>query len=276
MVKFMDKKGSVSVNYKSKHPVVMGILNVTDDSFFSSSRCQSTAELLKKVDLFTNNGVSILDVGACSTRPGATFVSEKEELERLLPALEVLRNHYPDSIISVDTFRGNVVRKVVEEFDVDIINDVFSFDKDETMLDVVASLNRTYVLMHSGEINTGKSDFMKEIFRFFVKKIKILEDRGVKDIIIDPGYGFGKTMEQNFQLLSHQSELLQLGYPILAGLSRKRMVWQSLNVKVEEALNGTTVLNTIALQQGAHILRVHDVKEAMEAIKLWSLCQNNH
>lgn len=276
MVKFMDKKGSVSVNYKSKHPVVMGILNVTDDSFFSSSRCQSTAELLKKVDLFTNNGVSILDVGACSTRPGATFVSEKEELERLLPALEVLRNHYPDSIISVDTFRGNVVRKVVEEFDVDIINDVFSFDKDETMLDVVASLNRTYVLMHSGEINTGKSDFMKEIFRFFVKKIKILEDRGVKDIIIDPGYGFGKTMEQNFQLLSHQSELLQLGYPILAGLSRKRMVWQSLNVKVEEALNGTTVLNTIALQQGAHILRVHDVKEAMEAVKLWSLCQNNH
>lgn len=276
MVKFMDKKGSVSVNYKSKHPVVMGILNVTDDSFFSSSRCQSTAELFKKVDLFTNNGVSILDVGACSTRPGATFVSEKEELEQLLPALEVLRNHYPDSIISVDTFRGNVARKVVEEFDVDIINDVFSFDKDETMLDVVASLNRTYVLMHSGEINTGKSDFMKEIFRFFVKKIKILEDRGVKDIIIDPGYGFGKTMEQNFQLLSHQSELLQLGYPILAGLSRKRMVWQSLNVKVEEALNGTTVLNTIALQQGAHILRVHDVKEAMEAVKLWSLCQNNH
>lgn len=272
----MVKKGSVSVDYKSKYPVVMGILNVTDDSFFSSSRCQSAAELLKKVDLFINNGVSILDVGACSTRPGAAFVSEKEEMERLLPALEVLRNHYPDSIISVDTFRGNVARKVVEEFDVDIINDVFSFDKDEAMLDVVASLNKTYVLMHSEAINVGKDDFMKEIFRFFVKKIKILEDRGVKDIIIDPGYGFGKTMEQNFQLLSHQSELLQLGYPILAGLSRKRMVWQSLNVKIEEALNGTTVLNTIALQQGAHILRVHDVKEAMEAVKLWSLCKNNH
>ena len=258
--------------YDSSSPLVMGIINVTTDSFFESSRCLSTSQLLEKVDFFVQNGASIIDIGACSTRPNATFVSEEEEKKRLFPALELLRAKYPSLIISVDTFRGAIAKEAVESYNVSIINDVFGFDKDDSMLDAVASCGVPYVLTHSLEIKIENDDFMKEIFRFFADKIAVLQSRGVKDIILDPGYGFGKTMEQNFELLARQSELLQFGLPILAGLSRKRMVWQSLNITPNEALNGTTVLNTIALQQGAKILRVHDVKEANEAVRLFSLC----
>lgn len=267
-----SKKNSVSVLYDSSAPVVMGIINVTSDSFFESSRCSSDSQILQKVDFFIQNGASIIDIGACSTRPNATFVSEEEEKKRLFPALELLRTNYPSLIISVDTFRGAIAKEAVESYNVSIINDVFGFDKDDSMLDAVASCGVPYVLTHSLEIKMPNDDFMKEIFRFFADKIAVLQGRGVKDIILDPGYGFGKTMEQNFELLARQSELLQFGLPILAGLSRKRMVWQSLNITPNEALNGTTVLNTIALQQGAKILRVHDVKEANEAVRLFSLC----
>lgn len=267
------KNERLSAIYTSNQPLVMGIINVTSDSFYESSRCSSNSQLLQKVDFFIKNGVSIIDVGACSTRPNAEFVSELEEKQRLFPALQLLQSYYPSLILSVDTFRGAIAKEAVEKYNVSIINDVFAFEKDDSMLDVVSSLRVPYVLTHSLEIKMQNGDFMNEIFRFFADKISLLRSKGVDDIILDPGYGFGKTMEQNFELLSRQSELLQFELPILAGLSRKRMVWQSLNITPNDALNGTTVLNTIALQQGAKILRVHDVKEAVEAVRLFSLCK---
>lgn len=266
----MEKIVSKSNGYECKNPVVMGIVNVTPDSFFSGSRCESEEVLLEKVAIHINNGASIIDVGACSTRPGSTAVSEEEEMDRLLPAVAAIRKKYPDVLISVDTFRGEVAKKAVEECGADIINDVYAFDRDEKMLEVVAQLNVPYILMHYGEV---EGDVVASVRAFFEKKLRILHDKGVKEIILDPGYGFGKTMEQNFELLSRQAELKSLDLPILAGLSRKRMVWQTLGCTPETALNGTTVLNVVALQQGASILRVHDSREAYEAIQLVKLCR---
>ncbi len=268
----MEQNKSISMNYTPSNPVVMGIINVTPDSFYSSSRCKEPSLILKKIDQFVSEGGAIIDLGGCSTRPNSVVASEKEELDRVLPALELIRKEYPDLIISIDTFRGNVARRAVEDYQVSIINDVYAFERDENMLDAVVSLNVPYVLTHYSEIKSQEGDFMSEIFRFFADKISLLKERGVQNIFVDPGYGFGKTMEQNFELLSRQSELLDLGCPILAGISRKRMIWQSLSITPDDALNGTTVLNTIALQNGASILRVHDVKEAVQAVRLSSLC----
>lgn len=266
----MDKNVSNSNGYSCKSPVVMGIVNVTPDSFFSCSRCESEVDVIKNVSAHINNGASIIDIGACSTRPGSMAVTEREELDRLLPALETVRKKYPEILISVDTFRGEVAKKAVQEYGVDIINDVYAFDRDDKMLDVVAELNVPYVLMHYGEVY---GDVVACVKSFFERKLRILQVKGVKNVILDPGYGFGKTMDQNFQLLSRQGELQSLHLPILSGLSRKRMVWQTLECTPEKALNGTTVLNVIALQQGASILRVHDSREAYEAIRLLDLCR---
>lgn len=267
----MNKIVSNSNGYGCKSPTVMGIVNVTPDSFFSGSRCDSESDIIKKVEVHIKGGASIIDIGACSTRPGSMAISEREELDRLLPALATVRKKYPKIPISVDTFRGEVAKKAVQDYEVDIVNDVYAFDRDEKMLDVVAQLNVPYVLMHYGVVD---GDVVACVKSFFEEKLRILRDKGVKNIILDPGYGFGKTMEQNFELLSRQGELQSLHLPVLAGLSRKRMVWQTLESTPEDALNGTTVLNVIALQQGASILRVHDSREAYEAIGLLSLCRH--
>ena len=253
-----------------KKTFVMGIINITDDSFYDASRCLSEKQLEEKVNSFIAQGVDVLDVGACSTRPGAEPVSEEAEMSRIAFALEFVTSKFPNLRLSVDTFRGNVAKFALEKKNDVIVNDVYAFDKDENMLGVLSDYKPTYVLTHYGNVSET-SDFMREIIEFFEKKISILHGREVFDIIIDPGYGFGKTMRQNFELLKRQSELKHFGLPILAGLSRKRMVWQSLQITPQEALNGTTVLNTIAVRNGADILRVHDVKEAKEVAELCGL-----
>ena len=262
----------ISDVYDVNKTLVMGILNATPDSFFSDSRCLNENEIVSRVSTMLAEGASIIDIGGCSTRPGGILTSEEEELRRVDHALQCVRKVYPSIALSVDTFRSSVARMAVEDFDVSIINDVYSYDKDVRMLDTIASLNVAYVLTHSREINSDCCDFMKEIFCFFADKIKELKEKGVERIYVDPGYGFGKTMEQNFQLLARQLELKSFGYPILAGLSRKRMVWQTLGITPEESLNGTSVLNTLAVRQGASLLRVHDVKAAVEVVRLTSSC----
>lgn len=254
-----------------ENQLVMAVVNVTHDSFYEESRCNTIPQLLKKIVDFRSCGASIIDIGACSTRPNSIPVTEEKELAELNDFLPALRNVCADLPISVDTFRGSVARRMVEEYNIDLLNDVYSFDQDTSLLKVLAEVGKPYVLTHHDDTSfiTDMGDFMGEVMRFFETKLDILSQHGIKKVIIDPGYGFGKTMEQNFFLLTHQSVLTRFGLPILAGLSRKRMVWQTLRTTPEEALNGTSVLNLVALQQGASVLRVHDVAEAVEVVQLF-------
>ena len=252
-------------------PLVMGIVNVTPDSFYSVSRVEEGSELLSRCRRMLADGADIIDVGACSTRPGSDPVSEAEELKRLHAAFELLDKEFPDAVFSVDTFRAKVARECVREHSVAIINDVSGFDSDVAMLDTVAELNVPYVLTHSKGVagdTPHYADFIPEVFKQLADKMWRLRQCGVKDIIIDPGFGFGKSLQQNFAMLDVLEEFSMLDAPLLVGVSRKSMITKTLDVTPEEALNGTTVLNTIALMKGAHILRVHDVKAAAEAVKL--------
>ena len=255
-------------------PQVMAIVNVTPDSFYSASRFISEKEVLIYVEKALNEGAKIIDIGAYSTRPFASQISEKEEIERLTFSLKTIRSQFPDILLSVDTFRSNVAKFVVNEFDVQIINDVSGGTLDEKMFETVANLNVAYVLMHmrgTSETMLQMTDYKNltsEIIHFFENRISALNHLGVKDIIIDPGFGFAKTMEQNYELLSKLNYFKELGFPILVGISRKSMIYKLLENAPEEALNGTTALNTLALLNGANILRVHDVKEAVETIKI--------
>lgn len=259
-----------SAIYGCLDPLVMGIVNFTPDSFYEGSRCSSSDLVLDKIGRMIDAGADIIDVGACSTRPGGVLVTEEEESSRLFSLLELVRKKFPDVLLSVDTFRANIAFRSVRDFGVNIINDVSSFDLDEKMLEVLSSLNVPYVLMHHDETShiSDMSVFLTDILSFFEKKLEVLKAHGVGQVVIDPGYGFGKSMEQNYYLLAHQSVFKKFDCPILAGLSRKRMVWQTLGCSPDEALNGTTVLNVLALRQGASILRVHDVREAKEAVRL--------
>lgn len=256
-------------------PLVMGILNATPDSFHAPSRFNGDEAIVARVSEMLEQGASMIDIGAYSTRPGAAEVTEEEEIRRLASALNAIRKQFPDVIISVDTFRSNVARDVVHHFGVNIINDISGGLIDERMFDVVAKLNVPYVLMHmqgtlnSMHLETQYDDLLGEMMMFFSRQIEKLTYAGVCDIIIDPGFGFSKTMAHNFELLAHLHEFQMLELPILAGLSRKTMIWKTLGVTPEQALNGTSVLNTIALQKGANILRVHDVKEAVECVRLY-------
>ena len=264
-------------------PVVMGVINVTPDSFFKNSRSTDEMQLLKLAERMITEGVSILDIGGMSSRPGAKIIDEKLELERVIPAIKLLKKHFPESLISVDTIRANVARLSVQE-GASIVNDISAGSFDEAMFSTVADLkNVPYILMHmkgdSPETMQKQAiydDICLEILDFFIKKVGILRGLGVKDIIIDVGFGFGKTIEHNFELLRKMSNFKILEVPILAGISRKSMIWKTLEITPEEALNGTSVLNLIALQQGAKILRVHDVKEAVEVIKLFALTYSPH
>lgn len=247
-------------------PVVMGILNCTPDSFFAGSRKQSEAEIADRANEIINDGGKIIDVGAYSTRPGAKEVSEEEEMRRLRFALPIVRREQPDAPLSIDTFRPKVAQMAVEEYGADIINDV-SEGADKDMFPMMGRLKVPYILM---SLDSNIHDMMIA----FAKEIQQLRDNGVKDIILDPGFGFNKDVDENFAILHDLDELEVFNLPILAGMSRKRMVWQALNITADDALNGTTVVDTLALTKGSDILRVHDVKEAVQCVELVSRFNN--
>lgn len=256
-------------------PQVMGILNCTPDSFFAGSRKQTEREIAERANQIISEGGTIIDVGAFSTRPGAQEVSEQEEMDRLRRALPIVRREQPDAVLSVDTYRPDVARMVVEEYGADIINDVSeggitgivdtpleqSGDEYPAIFRMMGRLKVPYILM-SVQAN------LHDMLIGFAREVQQLRDLGVKDLILDPGFGFGKTIEENFKLLDQMDRLSVLELPLLAGVSRKRMIFQTLGTTPDQALNGTTVINTMALMRGADILRVHDVREAVQAVKL--------
>lgn len=254
-------------------PRIMGILNVTPDSFFDGGRFINEKAALTHASKMLEDGADLIDVGGASSRPGASSLSEDEEVVRVLPVIESLVKHFPGAVLSVDTFRSAVARRAVEA-GASIINDISGGDQDPLMFGTAASLNAPYVLMHmrgtpeTMTTLTTYDDLIRDIVKYFEEKILLLGGAGVKDIIIDPGFGFAKTVTQNFELLNHLEHFKILGLPILVGLSRKSLVWKTLGITPEEALNGTTTLHSIALLKGASILRVHDVKEAVDCIKL--------
>lgn len=251
-------------------PQVMGILNATPDSFFAGSRRQTETEIAVRANEIIEQGGTIIDVGAFSTRPGADEVSEQEETERLRRALAIVRREQPDAVLSVDTYRPAVARMCVEEFGADIINDVSEggitgivntpIHEEESMFETVARLRVAYILM------SVKPD-LYSMMKAFAAEVQQLRDLGMKDVILDPGFGFGKTLEQNYRIMDGMERLHELGLPLLVGISRKSMISRLLQTDASGALNGTTVLNTIALLKGASILRVHDVRECVEAVK---------
>ena len=264
-------------------PQVMGILNVTPDSFYSGSRKQTETEIAERVEQILAEGGQMIDIGAYSSRPNADDVSTKEEMERLRRGLRILREKAPDAIVSVDTFRADVAKMCVEEYGVQIVNDISGGELDKEMFPTVARLGVPYVLMHmKGTPQTMQEaphydDLMKEILLYFAEKIQQLRDLGQKDIILDPGFGFAKTLEHNYELLSHLEALQIFELPILVGVSRKSMIYKLLGTTAQEALNGTTVLNTICLMKGcANILRVHDVKECVEAVNIYQQLYKNN
>lgn len=258
-------------------PWVMGIINVTPDSFYSGSRVNDERSLIERVRQMLDEGADVLDVGACSTRPGSEQVDALQEMERLQWALGVMRREAPDAIISVDTYRADVARRCVEEWGADIINDISGGLIDEAMFATVAELQVPYVLMHmrgTPETMSSLTDYdnvAADVLEWMARRIDELRQLGVADVIADPGFGFAKTQEQNYELLARLDAFHALDAPLLVGVSRKRMIYTPLGCTADEALNGTTVVNTIALQQGAHILRVHDVKAAVEAVRLITL-----
>ena len=273
---FFEAKRSLNIKGKIfdlSTPKVMGILNITPDSFYSNSRTKSIDKVLKKTEQFLNEGASFVDIGGYSSRPGATNISEDEELGRLIPVIEALHKNLPEALISIDTFRAKVAEETIMA-GAHMINDIAAGELDENMFETVARLQVPYIFMHmlgtpqTMQQNPGYKNVLFDIMDYLAKKISILKGLKVHDLIIDPGFGFGKTTDHNYELLSQLQEFQIFNLPVLAGFSRKGMVYKVLGNTAAEALNGTTVLNTIALQKGAKILRVHDVKEAVECVKL--------
>lgn len=258
-------------------PMVMGILNVTPDSFYAGSRCVDTDAIRQRVRTIRNEGALMLDLGGYSSRPGADDVSPAEEWQRLQHAIEIAREEWPDAIISVDTFRADVARRAVET-GVDIVNDISGGEMDPDMFPVVAALHVPYILMHMQgtpkdmQQSPTYSDVMTEVFRSLGERVEMLHEIGVADVIVDPGFGFGKTLQQNYRMMARLGEFRLLGCPLLVGVSRKSMIYRLLGCTPGQALNGTTVLNTMALMNGANILRVHDVREAVEAVNIYRQC----
>lgn len=261
------------------HPVVMGILNVTPDSFYAGSRMldNPTPEecIRQRVHDILDEGGTIIDIGAYSTRPGAPEVTAQEEMERLARGLEIVRREAPDAIVSVDTFRADVAKSCVRDFGVQIINDISGGELDRAMFHTVGRLGVPYILMHmQGEPRTMQEaphydNVCQEVLVYLARRAQMLRDHGVKDIILDPGFGFGKTLDHNYELMSRLEDFHELGMPLLVGISRKSMIYRLLGGSPLDALNGTTALNMVALMKGAHILRVHDVKAAVETVKIF-------
>lgn len=254
-------------------PAVMGILNVTPDSFFDGGRYTDEDKLLQHAGNMVSEGAAIIDIGAASTRPGADDIGEAEELRRLIPAIQAVRKIFPDVIISADTYRAAVAEKAVEA-GAEIVNDVSGGKMDDKMFETVGRLKVPYVLMHikgtpkDMQVDPHYDDVTREVKEYFEERLNKLKNLGVEQVILDPGFGFGKTLEHNYTLLRDMKTLSDMGYPVLAGVSRKSMINKVLKTKPENALNGTTAVNTIALLNGASMLRVHDVREAMQAVKI--------
>ena len=261
-------------------PWVMGIINVTPDSFYSGSRVGDEHTLVERVRQMLDEGADVLDVGACSTRPGSQSVDAEGEMARLQWALGIIRRESPDIIISVDTYRADVAQRCVEEWSADIINDISGGTLDEAMFETVARLHVPYVLMHmrgtpaTMASMTQYDNVAADVLQWMARRIDELRQKGVADVIVDPGFGFAKTVEQNYELLACLDAFHALAAPLLVGVSRKRMIYTPLNIDADHALNGTTVVNTLALERGAHILRVHDVRSAVEAVKLTTLAHS--
>ena len=255
-------------------PQVMGILNVTPDSFYGKSRKQSDEEIAARVRSVLQEGGSMIDIGAYSTRPGAADVPVETEMSRLRHGLGILRREAPDAIVSVDTFRADVARMCVEEYGVQIVNDISGGELDDRMFDTVAILGVPYILMHikgnpqNMQDNPQYDDLMCEMLVYFGSKVQRLHEMGVKDIILDPGFGFAKTLDHNYELMNRMEDLKVLGLPLLVGVSRKSMIYRLLGTSPDEALNGTTALHAMSLLKGASILRVHDVREAVETVEI--------
>lgn len=275
-------KKAKSLNIKGKlvtldEPWVMGILNVTPDSFYADSRIEDESALYKRIETILSEGGRIIDVGGCSTRPGAATATEEEERNRLKKALSILMLHYPEVIVSVDTFRADIARWAVEEYGVAIINDVSGGDMDPNMFRTIADLRVPYIIMHmrgtpeTMQTLTTYENVTAEVLQSLAVKMNQLYQLGINDVIVDPGFGFSKTIEQNYELMRHLSDFRILEAPLLVGISRKKMIYEMLETSIEGSLNGTTVLNTFALLHGADILRVHDVRDAVEAVRITQL-----
>ena len=261
-------------------PKVMGILNVTPDSFYDGGKYKDELEILNQVETMLNDGATIIDIGGYSSRPGAKEIKINEEIGRVVPVVELILNKFPETLISIDTFRSKVAQKSIVA-GASIVNDISAGHLDSDMLSTVGKLGVPYIMMHmrgnpkTMQNQTQYEDLVKEVNSYFAERISIAHEHKIIDIIIDPGFGFAKTLEQNFELLN-KFELLQIvGKPILAGVSRKSMIYKTLDTSSEKALNGTTALNMLALQKGAKILRVHDVKEAMECVTLFNKLHTN-
>lgn len=276
---FFLKKKLINCNGKMLNldePLVMGILNLTPDSFFDGGKHHGEAAIVHHVEQMLNDGAGIIDVGGYSSRPGAKEVIEKEELERILPILKLLKQEFDEIVISIDTFRATVAEQAVIN-GAALVNDISAGNMDQKMFDVLADLKVPYVMMHmqgtpqTMQENPNYKNVTHEVIKFFAEKLELLYKKGVNDVILDPGFGFGKTLEHNFQLLNELDHFNLFELPILVGFSRKSMITKALNIKKQDALNGTTVLNTFALTKGTNILRVHDVKEAKQVVQLYNL-----
>jgi dihydropteroate synthase len=278
---FFHKKVTVNAGGKLidlSKPKVMGIINVTPDSFFAESRKQGINAALLQAEKMLIDGAAFLDLGAYSSRPGADDVSPQEETDRLLPVVEAIAAKFPDAVLSIDTFRAKVAEAAIKA-GAHIINDISGGELDTDMFSTVARLQVPYILMHmKGDPKTmnqlaGYNDVFSEVFDYLTNKYHQLKTFGVHDVIIDPGFGFAKNAEHSYALMSRLQEFDSISLPVLVGISRKKMIYGQLGIDASQALNGTTALNTIALMKGANILRVHDVKEAVEAVKIWELCK---
>ena len=263
-------------------PKVMGILNITPDSFYNGGRYTTREAIFKRIEKLASEGADFIDIGGYSSRPGAKHIESEEEIRRLDLGLKIVKKKFPDILISVDTFRSEVAEFAVKEYGVDLINDISAGETDPKMFETIALWNIPYIMMHmkgtpqNMQKNPEYKDVMKELIMFFSGKVNSAKQDGIIDIIIDPGFGFGKTLNHNYTILNHLDDLKILGLPIMIGLSRKSMIYKLLQINPEEALNGTSILNTLALEKGANIIRVHDVKEARQAISLINATIKNH
>lgn len=276
--KFLKRKSTLNIGGELidlSSPIVMGILNVTPDSFYDGGKLANTDDLLKKAEQMVSEGASILDIGGCSTRPGAEMISTKEELSRLLPAVTAVRKEFPEIPISIDTFRSWVAMRVIDEIGPVIVNDVTGGQLDSNMFETMGKLKVPYILTHMQGIpqnmqqNPEYDDVVRDVSAFLSEKVRKLTKEGVVDVIIDPGFGFGKEIAHNYELLNRLDSFKVFQLPLIVGISRKSMIWKILDSDPENSLNGTTILNTLALLGGADILRVHDVKEAVEILTLF-------
>lgn len=282
----MNPTGSEYINVKGRlldlsTPQVMGILNVTPDSFYAGCRMETETEITVRAKQILDEGATIIDIGAYSSRPNAEHISAEEEMNRLRVGLEIINRNHPDAIVSVDTFRADVAEQCVKEYGVAMVNDIAAGEMDERMFQTIAELGVPYIIMHmqgtpqSMQQEPHYDNMLKEVFLYFAKKVQQLRDLGVKDIILDPGFGFGKTLEHNYELMDQLEEFRLFELPLLVGVSRKSMIYKLLGGTPQDALNGTTVLNTVALMKGTNILRVHDVREAVETVRIVEKIKHN-